>query len=408
MRIREKTSVVKHYLTLTGRVSFWRKVFIPATAQDKEQFRLLGYPPTIVPLDMALGIDKIPGKLSLALMLEIAYWAQNQGSYQEAEDEIRRTLKLEIGDDTIRKVTNLIGSIVFLHDQQRADTAYEQLEKPGTLDFPYNRKGVLYIEMDGAMFNTRGQDQNASTWRENKLGIVFSSDNVHFLGYDENGGERFYINRKEYADYIGSSHEFGKHLFAAALRNGYGKYQRTVIISDGATWIRNLTEEFFPDAQQILDLYHAIENIYSFAKYKFDNDEKLFVPWAKRMSALLKKSEYQQVIDEVACYKGKTIPGVVNLHTYLTNNIDNIDYKRFREEGLYFGSGAIESSNKSVLQRRLKQAGMRWDARTAQNMVTLRAKAVAGKWVGEVERYVPKFFEELDYLDLDSIQKLYK
>lgn len=398
----------KEYLTLTGRVLFSRKIFIPATVQDKEQFRLLGYPPTIVPFDMALGIDKIPGKLSLALMLEIAYWAQNQGSYQEAEDEIRRTLKLEIGDDTIRKVTNLIGSIVFLHDQQRADRAYEKLTKPGTCTFPCNREGILYIEMDGAMFNTRRHDQNASTWRENKLGIVFSSENVHFLGCDENGGERFYIDQKEYADYIGSSHEFGKHLFAAALRNGYGNYRRTVIISDGATWIRNLTEEFFPDAQHILDLYHAIETIYSFAKYTFDHDEKLFVPWAKHMSALLKNSEYQQVIDEVACYKGKTIPGVVNLHTYLTNNIDNIDYKRFREEGLYIGSGAIESSNKSVLQRRLKQAGMRWDARSAQSMVTLRAKAVAKKWVAEVERFVPRFFEELDYLDLDSIQKLYK
>jgi hypothetical protein len=382
-------------------------VFVPATKADKERLDALGHPGTVVPLDMALGIDKIPGKMSLPLMLEIAYWAQNQGSYQEAEDQIRRTLRLEIGDDTVRKVANLIGAIVFMHDQKRADEAYRLLTHGSkAVDFPCNRDGVLYIEMDGAAFNTRHPDQNDSTWRENKLGIVFSSDDVHFLGYEDHGRvQKFYIDHKEYADYIGSCHEFGKHLFAAALRNGYGKYRRTVIISDGATWIRNLKEEFFPDAQQILDLYHAIENIYSFARYRFDNNEKLSIPWAQRMVTLLDEGEYRKAIDEVVADKGKTIPNVVNLHTYLTNNIENINYKKYREEGLYVGSGAIESSNKSVLQRRLKQAGMRWDAATAQNMVTLRAKAVASKWIEEVEQYVPRFFANIDYKDLKTIPK---
>ncbi|MGB4407298.1 MAG: hypothetical protein WBI82_10605 [Sphaerochaeta sp.] len=111
------------------------------------------------------------------------------------------------------------------------------------------------------------------------------------------------------------------------------------------------------------------------------------------------------MIDEVSPYRGRTIPNVVNLHTYLTNNIENIDYKRYREEGLYVGSGAIESSNKTVLQRRLKQAGMRWDAATAQNMVTLRAKAVSGKWIDEVEHHVPQFFANLDYKDLKTIPR---
>lgn len=397
----------KRYLTLTGPISFARKVLVPATEADKERLGTLGYPGTVAPLDMALGIDKIPGKMSLPLMLETAYWAQDQGSYQEAEDQIRRTLHLDVGDDTVRKVANLVGAIVFMHDQRRADEAYRILaEGSGALDFPYDRDGVLYIEMDGAAFNTRHPGRDDSTWRENKLGIVFSSDDVHFLGCEDGGDvEKFYIDRKEYADYIGSSHEFGKHLFSAALRSGYGTYRRTVIISDGATWIRNLKEEFFPDAQQILDLYHAIENIHSFARYRFNNDESRAVPWAQQMSALLKDGQYRRVIDEVASYKGKTIPNVVNLYTYLTNNIGNIDYKKYRDEGLYVGNDAIESSNKTVLQRRLKQAGMRWDAATAQNMVTLRAKAASGKWIEEVEHYIPDFFANLDYKDLKTLPR---
>jgi hypothetical protein len=382
-------------------------VFVAASKAEKRQLDALGYPGTVAPLDMALGIDKVPGKMSLPLMLETAYWAQNQGSYQEAEDQIRRTLHLDIGDDTVRKVANLVGSIVFMHDQKRADEAYRMLSHGSkSLDFPYDRDGVLYIEMDGAAFNTRHPGQDDSTWRENKLGIVFSSDDVHFLGYEDGGDvEKFYIDRKEYADYIGSSHEFGKHLFAAALRSGYGSYRRTVIISDGATWIRNLKEEFFPDAQQILDLFHAIENIHSFARYRYDNDERRAGEWAQRMSTMLKEGKYLEVIEEVASYTGMAILNVGNLHTYLTNNIGNIDYKRYREEGLYVGSGAIESSNKTVLQRRMKQAGMRWDVPTAQNMVTLRAKAVSGKWIEEVEHYVPQFFSNLDYHELKTIPR---
>ncbi len=121
------------------------------------------------------------------------------------------------------------------------------------------------------------------------------------------------------------------------------------------------------------------------------------------MAGLLKDGQYLKVIGEVSAYKGVTIPNVVNLHTYLTNNIGNIDYKRYREEGLYVGSGAIGSSNKTVLQRRMRQAGMRWDVPTAQNMVTLRARAVSGKWIEEVERYVPYFFANLDYKDLKTV-----
>ncbi len=161
----------KHYLTLTGPVSFSRRVFVAATKADKERLGALGYPGTVAPLDMALGIDKIPGKMSLPLMLETAYWAQNQGSYQEAEDQIRRTLRLDVGDDTVRKVANLIGAILFMHDRMRANEAY----------------AMLYIEMDGAAFNTRNPGQNDSTWRENKLGIVFSSDDVHVLGCEDGG-----------------------------------------------------------------------------------------------------------------------------------------------------------------------------------------------------------------------------
>lgn len=35
----------------------------------------------IIPLDEYLGIDKLPFKVSLKMMMEIAFWGQNQPSF---------------------------------------------------------------------------------------------------------------------------------------------------------------------------------------------------------------------------------------------------------------------------------------------------------------------------------------
>ena len=70
----------------------------------------------------------------------------------------------------------------------------------------------------------------------------------------------------------------------------------------------------------------------------------------------------------------------LNLYTYIVNNINKIEYKEYNEKGYYVGSGAIESGNKVVLQKRLKLAGMRWDDLTAQYLLSLRAKCESDLW----------------------------
>jgi hypothetical protein len=54
--------------------------------------------------------------------------------------------------------------------------------------------------------------------------------------------------------------------------------------------------------------------------------------------------------------------------------------RRPRGKGYFIGSGVIESSNKTILQRRLKQAGMRWDPVFAQNILSLITKQESDLW----------------------------
>jgi hypothetical protein len=336
----------------------------------------------VIPLDEYLGTDKLPFKMTKKMMVETAFWGQNQTSFKSAEKVMGEKFGIRITDDHIRKVTYYVGKMVYEADTKRAMEAYGNMIN---MQYTHDKEGILYIMLDGAAINTRKKDKNDSTWRENKLAVVFSSDNMRL----RKDGVTHDLLKKEYVSFLGNAEEFKKYVFECAVRNGYGQYKTTVVISDGATWIRNMCDEILPDAVQILDFYHLKENIYSFGKYKFKNDAAQYAPWAEGIAGLLKKSEWAQVLSELKKYKNKTYPGgLVNPYTYITNNINKIDYAAYKKAGYPIGSGAIESGNKSVLQKRCKQAGMQWDVTNAQYLLSLRAKDESGLWEDSVEKAI--------------------
>jgi len=335
-------------------------------------------------MDSYLGLSGLPFKITPAAMLKIAFWAQNQSSYRRAENAISEALGIAVDNDTIRNVTNFVGGMVFRNDCTKADESFSALES-GKLKYSQSIDGVIYIQTDGAALNTRLKDESGSTWRENKLGEVFTSKDIRYWT-DHKGGRQHQILRKEYISYVGSVTEFKKHLLACSLRNGYGQFKETVVLGDGAAWIRNMVDEVFPDAQQILDYYHLCENVHTFAKALFNMDESKYMPWAKSICSHLKASQYNLVLRELEPLKDKkTKDCSVDLYGYITNNIKNIDYAAYQEKGYFIGSGAIESGNKLILQDRLKRAGMRWNTTTAQAMLTLKTKAESNVWFRDVQ-----------------------
>ena len=372
-------------ITTLGKLSYSRYTLIPKDIHSKERLYELAGVKSIIPMDSYMGLSGLPFKITPAAMLKIAFWAQNQSSYRRAVDAISEALRIKVDSGTIRSVTNYVGNIVFYNDCRKAEEAYNTLTT-GKLKFPISREGVVYIQTDGVALNTRIKDENGSTWRENKLGEVFNSQNIRYWT-DQKGYRQHQIMKKEYISYVGSVNEFKKHLLACALRNGYGKFKETVVLSDGATWIRNMVEEIYPDAQHILDFYHLCENVYTFSKALFSMAESKYVSWAKDICDRLKSSQYKKVLKEIETYKDKKLNGcTVNLYGYISNNIKNIDYETYLEKGYFIGSGAIESANKLILQDRLKRAGMRWNTPTAQAMLTLKTKAESGIWYNDVEQ----------------------
>ncbi|MEO8970562.1 MAG: hypothetical protein ABI406_03055 [Ktedonobacteraceae bacterium] len=51
--------------------------------------------------------------------------------------------------------------------------------------------------------------------------------------------------------------DFGRRLYALAVQGGLRHAKQVVVLGDSARWLWRLVEEHFPDAVQIVDVWHA-------------------------------------------------------------------------------------------------------------------------------------------------------
>ena len=394
IRLRRYQDYSTTLMTVKGPLEYSRIALRPATPEDKiklEKMELHGY---IFPLDIGLGLSRLPHRMSIDTMLAVASVAARSISFEESEQYLRQETPIRSNDDTIRAVTNELGALVYANDIMMADEIKEKFFA-GQIVFPIKKKPhTLYLECDGAMIATRkekdlqetdGNEVKGAIWKENKLGLAFSTDNIRFYK-SASGKKNHIIQKRGYTCLLGNCHHFAKMMLSLAIQNGYGFYENTVLISDGADWIKNMKTMYFADATHILDFYHLSEHVYDYAKEIFDRNEHEYVGWAKNITSLLKASKSAEVIKIIQKLPNKQRKKASDdLVTYINHNKDNIDYLSYRQKGFFIGSGAIESGNKIVLQRRLKQGAMRWNIASAQALLSLIAKVKSGLWSDVVD-----------------------
>ncbi len=327
--------------------------------------------------DDKLGLDRTH-RVTKGFIELATYVAQLIPGFENASETLLKLRNIEVSGTQLQIISEEIGAIVFDKQKETAQKAYENPEIAVPFVFEKDKlDAVLYIMADGSAVNTRIQDENGSSWREMKLGLTFLDKNVIMR---ENG--KGIITKKEYVAYLGSVEEFKKFLFESATRAGYGKVKKVVVIGDGASWIWNMCNELFPDAECILDYYHLKENIYGYAKALYPTDEEKSNNWAKTVMNYIDKGNVDKAIKitkwspEISGIKGK----VVNLAKYIENNRERINYPEYKGKGYYIGSGMVESGHKTVIQKRMKQAGMRWSLEGAQYIAALRAKFESKRW----------------------------
>ncbi len=209
---------------------------------------------------------------------------------------------------------------------------------------------LLYVGVDGVM-TPLNQKQG---YKEAKVGVIFWSKD-----HEKVGKKRGVIRQREYVATLKSRPEFSQRVSQLYNQVAGTKPTKTVVIGDGAHWIWSMASEQFPGSVEILDFFHLSEYVWAVAKAAYPNNEDYQLDWVKTQQQLLKKSQWNTVIENCHQFpkKKKDLKGAItDLERYLTNNQSRIDYHSYLKAGLMIGSGVVESSNRRVVTQRLKQA----------------------------------------------------
>ena len=230
--------------------------------------------------------------------------------------------------------------------------------------------GVPMTSGETAGRDGKGDDGRART-REVKLAVFFTQDKLDADGYP--------VRDRTSASVIATfepAATFGNLVKAEGIRRGAGHARQFTIIGDGAAWIWNIATAKFPEATQVVDLYHAREHLHDLArKLEFmlgDHKDQ----W---LAARLEDLDYGD-IDGIAAavrkypLEGVKKDGIDTALGYFQGNAPRMRYHWFRQCGLFVGSGVVEASCKSVIGQRLKQAGMHWTVNGADAIIALRCR----------------------------------
>lgn len=379
-------------LTRNGEITYNRTILMPADDASKQKLSELQDSKGVCPLDIVLRLDKIPFKITPGMMCDIAKEAVRAPSYERATEVIIERYNVDrISIKTVRDVTNYVGTLVYADDCERGTIAISEKDKKFDRRKKNRRSSdILYLEMDGAMVNTRETNQNnkQSTWKECKIGMAFLNEDLE-VSKTKTGEERRRITKKKFVGHIGNYKKFEELILGLAARYDYKKRAKIVVISDGADWIHTIVTDLFPDAIHILDLAHVKEHICEFAKNNID-PEKERDSWIKSIYEMLDDGDTKSILSQLEKYKGEETDGG-RLYTYIDNHKKSMNYKEYRNNGYFVGSGASESANKYVMQNRMKLEGMRWNIETGQGMLALKTRYEGRCW-NEVQSIVEKNF----------------
>ncbi|MFK0571749.1 UPF0236 family transposase-like protein [Endozoicomonas sp.] len=191
------------------------------------------------------------------------------------------------------------------------------------------------------------------------------------------------MTNKRHRVVMGGPDEAGDQWLSCAIEQGLKSSIHCV--SDGAKWIANQTDRIFADQGTFLvDFYHLCEYLAEAASECVGNDEKTCKKWVEQQKTRMKTNNGASVLSELEPYRngkpGKEANKSEECHRYIRNRPGQFDYSGAESSNLPIGSGEIESSNRSVVQTRLKLPGAWWKPENAFSMLSLRTLRANGGW----------------------------
>ena len=358
-----------------GWITFGRTMLIGVDKENTKALKKLTGESSIFPLDIALGINNIPFKMTPRMVLTIAQEGVRAKSYREAAVTLKNRFDVDFSPDQVRNVTDHVGTIVWEDDKKQAEEAQKWFQK-AKIDRrrrSKNKNDIIVIGTDGAYVDTREE-----SWKETKIGLCYCLQDM-YTWQCKNGETGRRITKKDLVAHIGSAADFKYHLLSLGLRNDIFRHNQIISITDGAPWIKNMISDLFPSAIHILDLYHVKERVYKFAKLHIHDDVQKN-EWTKEVNELIENGKIDEALSKIEPYQDKSIDDDTNLYNYIDKRKDQMRYDYFREKGYPVGSGAQESANKYGMQDRMTLQGQRWKKERGQGVLALKCRYESGRW----------------------------
>lgn len=231
------------------------------------------------PRDRALGIKDSSLSPAVTRMVGLA---AAMVSFQEPDELTRELAGVSVGAKQVERTAEALGREIAKDERM--------VVEPSSPCAP-----IICLGMDGTGVPMRAselegrqgeQPDGSAKTREVKLVAIWSAE-----GRDDEGTPVRDAGSVSYSAAIESaaSHDndnipsdFAQRVEREACRRGFGRAVRRVILGDGAPWIWNRADEFFPGAVQIVDLFHVKEYLSKVAKAIYGRGSDLAAHWAKK------------------------------------------------------------------------------------------------------------------------------
>jgi hypothetical protein len=315
--------------------------------------------------------------------------------YRVAQKLLKRLSGAQISPEEVRLLTNRQGKQRAARQQVEAEQ--QAVEQTAETSGARGAEQPMLAGMDGGWVCSREQRGGM----EGKVAVVCSQVQdlpmpVHSstFSWSERGGprrppkRRHRLLKRRYVATFGPSKHLGKLAAAAAKRVRQDPSQSSVVIADGADWIKTEQKQHFAEATCILDWAHLWREVggtlRAIGRAKgLPEQERHFQSWLARTR--LWHGEVDLAVQGLRDLgEGLDADLEKRLHQtigYLQNQRGWIgSYEQWQKQGYPVGSGMIERAVALVINRRMKKRGMRWCRDNATAVVALRTDLLNEDW----------------------------
>jgi hypothetical protein len=322
------------------------------------------------PRDDALGIGATSLSPGVTRMIGLV---GAMVSFEEGAELLGELAGIGVNAKQVERTAEALGAQIGVDERQRLAPSAEPDLAP-----------TLYLGMDGTGIPMRAaelagrqgkQPDGSAKTREVKLCTVWSAEGRDAEGTPvRDDGSITYSAAIESAasrDTDTAPSEFAQRVLREACRRGFDHATRQVVLGDGAAWIWNLADEYFPYAIQIVDRFHVKQHLSDVAKAIYGAGSDLATQWARQRHEQLDAGDIDPII---ACLDlhARTCEAARQCSNYLQTNRRRMRYHDFRAQGLCTSTGVVEAGCKVAIGTRLKRAGMHWTLAGANAIIALR------------------------------------